>query len=267
MIALLTLLLVVTFSVLINRIATHAFMLTGLSRDVAQFQARSVTTGTGFTTSESEHITGNPARRRIALALMLVQNAGLVTIISTFILSFVNPGTPAELLRRALLLIAGLAVLAYLTKSERVRRMLEHLIERALKRYTDLEVRDYDALLHLHEGFKILRFEVEEGTWLAGQTLRELDLAKEGVAVLTINRTDDTPVCIPRGEYRIHAGDELVLYAKAEAMEELKNRRAGASGEAAHRQAKGEHEQALRRQDADQYAYEEERQAESPAQA
>ena len=50
MAALLILLSVVAVSILVTRIATRAFMLTGLSRDAARFQARSIITGTGFTT-------------------------------------------------------------------------------------------------------------------------------------------------------------------------------------------------------------------------
>ncbi|MGZ3673172.1 MAG: potassium transporter TrkA, partial [Ktedonobacterales bacterium] len=51
MVALVSFLLVLTLSLIIERIATVALTLTGLSRDAAAFQARSAFTGTGFTTS------------------------------------------------------------------------------------------------------------------------------------------------------------------------------------------------------------------------
>jgi hypothetical protein len=54
MIAVVSLLTVITVSVLITRIATVALSHTGLSRESARFQARSAFTGVGFTTSESE---------------------------------------------------------------------------------------------------------------------------------------------------------------------------------------------------------------------
>lgn len=66
MVALLTLLSVVTISILINRVAATALVMTGLSRDVARFQARSVITGIGFTTEESRSSTPGPPRRRFA---------------------------------------------------------------------------------------------------------------------------------------------------------------------------------------------------------
>jgi len=54
--ALVSLLLAVTLSLLIMRIAAEALILTGLSRQTAEFQAHSAITGSGFTTSESEDV-------------------------------------------------------------------------------------------------------------------------------------------------------------------------------------------------------------------
>ncbi len=66
MVALISFLLVVTFSLIVERVATVALTLTGLSRDAAQFQARSAFTGAGFTTGEAEQTRtkGRHARRR-----------------------------------------------------------------------------------------------------------------------------------------------------------------------------------------------------------
>ena len=54
MVALASLLIFVALTLLINHIATVALSLTGLSREVARFQARSAFTGVGFTTNEAE---------------------------------------------------------------------------------------------------------------------------------------------------------------------------------------------------------------------
>lgn len=79
MVALATVLVVLLVSLLITRVATVALTLTGLSREVARFQARSALSGTGFTTSEAEAVVNDPVRRRIVMALMLVGSAGIVT--------------------------------------------------------------------------------------------------------------------------------------------------------------------------------------------
>lgn len=67
-----------------------ALIATGLPREVARFQARSALSGVGFTTTEAESIVGHPLRRRIVFWLMLVGNAGFVTIVVSLILTFAN---------------------------------------------------------------------------------------------------------------------------------------------------------------------------------
>lgn len=60
MIAILSLLVTLTLSLLVTRVGAMALMLTGMSREMARFQARSAFTGVGFTTQESESITTHP---------------------------------------------------------------------------------------------------------------------------------------------------------------------------------------------------------------
>jgi Trk-type K+ transport system membrane component len=111
MIAIATLLLVLALSILITRVARVALIHTGLSRESARFQARSAFTGVGFTTSESEKVVNHPVRRRILLILMLLGNAGIVTALSSLILSFVNVSSTTPLVWRIVLLAAGIVVL------------------------------------------------------------------------------------------------------------------------------------------------------------
>jgi Trk K+ transport system NAD-binding subunit len=63
MFSILTLLIVLTLSILVTRIATVALTHTGLSRQSARFQARSAFTGVGFTTRESEKMVNHPLQR------------------------------------------------------------------------------------------------------------------------------------------------------------------------------------------------------------
>jgi len=93
-ITIITLLLVVLISAIIVRIGAVALEMTGLSRDVAAFQAQSAFSGVGFTTSESEYVVSHPVRRRIIRILMLLGSAGVTSAIATLVLSFV--GTTKE---------------------------------------------------------------------------------------------------------------------------------------------------------------------------
>ncbi len=232
-----TILLAIFISLLITRIATVALTATGLSHDIARFQARSALSGVGFTTGESEHIVEHPVRRRIILALMLFGNAGLVTIVATTMLSFVNSRDTADVLLRLLILVGGLALILLIAKSEFVDRHLSRLIARALGRWTDLEIRDWVRLLQLTRDYGVTELEVEPDDWLADRTLSELDLFHEGVLVLGIHRPPATYIGAPRGHAQVHAGDTLVLYGRSELLAELDRRRKDATGDQAHRAA------------------------------
>ena len=83
-------LLVIFFSFLIVRAAAIALMMTGMDRKRAVFQALSAFSGTGFTTKEAESVVNNPLRRRIVSWLMILGNAGIVTVIITATSSFVT---------------------------------------------------------------------------------------------------------------------------------------------------------------------------------
>ena len=64
MIPIISLLLVILFSIIFVRIGAVALEMTGLSREVAAFQAQSAYTGVGFTTSESEYVMSHPVEGR-----------------------------------------------------------------------------------------------------------------------------------------------------------------------------------------------------------
>ena len=74
----------IIISFIVVRIGAIAFQLTGLEWSLAKFQSLSCFSGTGFTTKEAELVTGNPQRRHIASILMVLGNAGLVTLVATF---------------------------------------------------------------------------------------------------------------------------------------------------------------------------------------
>lgn len=66
----------VLISMLIVRIGSIAFEMTGLDRDKARFQALSCFSGTGFTTREAEQVVGHPQRRKVASFLMILGTPG-----------------------------------------------------------------------------------------------------------------------------------------------------------------------------------------------
>ena len=65
---------------------------------------------------------------------------------------------------------------------------MNKVIAWALIRFTDIEVRDYHALLKLADGYAVTEMVVEKDSWLVNGCLKELRLADEGILVLGIHR-------------------------------------------------------------------------------
>ena len=213
MLAVASLLVVVLVSLLITRVATVALTLTGMSRESARFQARSALSGVGFTTSEAEAVVHHPVRRRVVMLLMLAGSAGIVTVVGTLVLSFGN-AEPAQREARIAVLVGALFVLFLLARSETVDRRLSRLIARGLDRWTELDARDYAALLHVGGDYAVVEHAVQEGHWLAGATARVL--RERGIVLLGVTHADGTYEGAPGLDLQVAAGETLVLYGSSE---------------------------------------------------
>jgi hypothetical protein len=255
------LLTVLGLSLVVTRLATEALVLTGLSRDAARFQARSAFTGTGFTTQEAEKVVEHPVRRRIIMLLMIVRSAGLLTIVLSLILSFVDTSGESNRVFRLLWIVGGVAILGLLAKSTLVERWLSRVMQWALQRWTDLDTRDYAGLLKLSGEYSIMEVKVRENDWLAGKDLCSCRLAQEGVIVLGIYRNDGSYVGAPKADTKIYAGDRLLFYGRARGLRELDRRRADTSGDEAHEQAVREQERHLEDQERQERDYSRKREA------
>jgi len=234
MVPVISLLVILTLSILITRIGTVGLTLTGLSREVARFQARSAFMGVGFTTSESEKVVNHPVRRRILLILMLLGNAGIVTAISSLILTFINVGSSDGFAVRSILLGTGLLTLWVVGVSPAVDRHLSKLIGWALKRYTHLELQDYVDLLNLTGEYRVTQQQVKVESWMANKTLKDLKLRDEGIMVLGITRENGTYLGAPTGTTKIFPKDTLILYGRSSALENLDRRLKGTRGDREH---------------------------------
>ncbi len=231
MIGLVSLFIVVIASLLVTRVATTMLVLTGLSKDIAQFQARSAFYGVGFTTSESELVVNDPLRRRIVMALGLLGNAGVFTVLVSLVLSFNNVDNSSQALQRMGLLAGGLTIVWLFSTSRIADRWLTRLIESLLTRFTDIDARDYVGLLRLTDDWIVGEVTVEPGAWLADVPLRDLDLPEEGVVVLGIERSDKRWVGAPNGTAILHAQDVVVVYGTREAIDRVGRRPRNSDGE------------------------------------
>jgi K+/H+ antiporter YhaU regulatory subunit KhtT len=240
MIAIISFFIVILVSLLITRIAAISLIHTGLSDEAARFQARSAFTGVGFTTSESEQVVNHPVRRRIVLLLMLFGNAGIVTAISALILTFVHSQDAGTIGLKLLLIFSGITLFWFIARSKTIDRFLFKVISKALKKYTDLEVRDFISLLRLSGDYRVTELNVEPQDWMANQSLIDLRLGDEGVLILGIIRKDSY-LGSPKAKTIILPGDILILYGRISNFESLDKRKKGISGDKEHEKAVKEH--------------------------
>ncbi len=181
---------------------------------------------------------GHPVRRRIISLLMLLRSAGLVTAASTLMLSFIDVPARTNGFLRFAVLLAGLLALWGFARSVIIDRWLSRVISRALKRYAEIDVRDYAGLLHLAGAYAIMELQLKEGSWLAERKLEQLGLPEEGVLVLGVVRKDGTYIGAPRGGTRLKTGDTVLLYGRSPILANLDRR--PAHDESAHHAAVSE---------------------------
>jgi hypothetical protein len=222
---------VLTASFIIVRIGAIAFQLTGLEWSLAKFQSLSCFSGTGFTTKEAELVTGHPQRRRIATVLMVLGNAGLVTMIAT-VASALNPQQalwarlsesllPFSILpvlvpwiNLLLIIIALYVIYRIFTNKKFVKRLTSILRAKIIRREIFKPV-SFEELLLLAGGYGVSKIEVSADNPLVDRTLAGSELRKSDITVLAIVRADET-IPNPAADTKILAGDGLISFGRLE---------------------------------------------------
>ena len=220
---LISLMTILTMGLLITRVAAIALTFTGVSRELANFQARSAFTSCGFATAESEAIVNHPVRRQIIMTLMLLGNAGIATAIVSMIPVFATGGerTLSDYLFQIFLLVCGILALWAVSRSVFIDRQIYRATQWALARLTTLEISDYHGLLHLADGYAVIEQKLHQGLWVVGKSLGELRLNQQGVTVLGIQRATGEFIGSPHGETIIFDGDTVLVYGRGPQIAEV----------------------------------------------
>jgi hypothetical protein len=223
-------LMIIAISFIIVRIGAVAFELTGLESSLARFQALSCFTGTGFTTKEAELITGNPQRRRIASILIVLGHAGLVTMIATFAnslrpstvmtkltLPFLHKVIPSYLLPSInfiIIIVSVYIIYRIFTHAGFAKKFTDALRRHIVKKDIVKSV-SFEELLIATGGYGVSQIEVHENTPVIDKALRDSDLRKHDITVLTVER-EGTITPNPSANMKIQLGDKLVCFGKLE---------------------------------------------------
>ena len=211
-------LLAVLTSFLVVRAAAIALMMTGLDRKKAIFQAISAFTGTGFTTREAERMINHPQRRKIISWLMILGNAGIVTVIVTATSSFATSGS-YNIPINILFLVVGIYLIYRIAVSKGFIERWENFVERRLVKSKMMEEDMVEDLLHLIEGHGLVKVLLREDSPLIGKSLKEKELTKAGILVLGIER-EKAWIAVPKPSEVMAEGDRLIIYGPIDRLNE-----------------------------------------------
>ena len=204
---------------LIIEVSTVMLVLTGLDRETARFQAISLITASGYTTSESELVVRHPVRRKIAVVLMLSGTIALAFIISILVRVLGRGFSGPE---DVFMLVSFLVVVYLLFRNARVIHFLDHHLEKRLGNQPYLQKRTVEELLKIDEHFSIAEVHLAnpQASWL-DKNLGKTQLRDKNVMVLSIRRKDGTIIRAPRGKDVLRQGDILLVYGRTRYINEL----------------------------------------------
>ena len=217
-------------SFIVVRIGAIAFELTGLEWSLAKFQALSCFSGTGFTTKEAELITGNPQRRRIASVLMVLGNAGLITVIATFanslrpstimpkftipFLHLVFPSSLLPWINLLLIVVSIYAIYRFFAHTKITKKLTDALRARIIKKDIIKPV-TFEELLVTTGGYGVSSIAVCKGSQILEKTLFESNLRSHDITVLAVERKEEI-IPNPPAETKIMLDDTLICFGKLE---------------------------------------------------
>lgn len=227
MLSLILFIVVLFVSYVVVRIGAIAFHLTGLDWSLSKFQALSCFSGTGFTTKESELIVGHTQRRKIASVLMVLGNAGLVTLIATTVNSLRPRQLELPFLRgvsESLIPWISLAIILVVVyglyrfvNSNAAHRLTDTLQRKLIARQEGGRTVSFEELTITTGGYGVLRVPVSAKSTILHKTLLDSGLKGQDILVLAIIRGSDT-IANPPVSTEILENDELICFGQMDSI-------------------------------------------------
>ncbi len=210
---------IIVVSTVIVKIAAVALNLTGLDEKRSYFQALSAFTGTGFTTRDSELVVSNDIRRKIIMFLMILGNAGLVTVITTLTLSFSKGGATPVFLNIIVILLAVLFIIK-VSLNKTITRRLTKKIQGKLVKSPTFTKRPVEEILRLAEGYGIAELTLSEDCVDIGKTLFDSSFRQKDILILAVEREKEV-IPAPHASDRLLENDTLICYGKLSNITEI----------------------------------------------
>jgi hypothetical protein len=205
-------LLVIIISVLVVRAGAIALVFTGMEESKARFQALSAFTRTGFTTREAETVMRDPRRRSIVTWLIIIGNAGLVTVIVTATSSLTSTTGP-WLWINVLVLAVGIYLIYLIVKRTPLLAMWQRFVEKRVKPSPFMEESAPEDLLHFGKGYGLLRIPITPDSPLVGRLLARANKPENDFWIVGIER-GKLWFSLPTSKATIREEDKLVIYGE-----------------------------------------------------
>lgn len=219
MIAAFSLLLILGISFFLIRLAGVALKLTGMPEQNARFQAISALTGTGFTTTEAEMIVNYPIRRKIIAWLMIFGNLGIVSVLSTLMISFIRTDANLTAILVQLAWMIGMIIFFFIIMlNSTVDRFFCSIIRFFLEKFTFLGGRHYQRLLQFGGDLSVSEYQFFTSDSLSfGEAVAHF----EGFTILAIRRSSGITERFAAHIDAIAPGDSLILFGPDDAHDSL----------------------------------------------
>jgi hypothetical protein len=210
----------ICISYLVVRIGAIALEMTGMERARARFQALSAFSGTGFTTREAESVVNNPRRRKIVTYLMIMGNAGIVSVIATLILSLRETGVFRPSFNLVIIIVA-IFILYRIASNREFAQNLTNKIRKTLRKKLHFEKVQIEELVQQPDGYGVATIIIgKKSKLMTGSTLAKAGFREQDVLILSIERGEEI-IHIPDAKTRILAGDRMICYGKLDNLKGL----------------------------------------------
>ena len=186
--------------------AAIAFNLTGLNKEASKFQAISLVTNTGFTTTEAELIVRHRTRRKIAYFLMITFYVSMPVLITLLIL-VLSSGIE---LNDIFIIIGFVIFYFFFIRNKKVISFIEKFIKNFIVKYEIVPPSSIEDLFDLKGNYKIVKTIMENAS-LAGKKVSDLKLNNIDITILAIERGNQLFKTV-RGNDTLEIGDKLILY-------------------------------------------------------
>ena len=212
-------LIVIIISFLVVRAAAIALMMTGMEENRARFQALSAFTGTGFTTRDAEIVVNNPRRRRIITWLMILGNAGIVTVIVSATSTIVSSEGFWLPISIAIIVIWIFIFYRLMSRRGLTRRWEEFVQNRLFKRSLFQETIVEDLFLIAND-YGLVRIIATDNSLLLNSSAIEEKVKNKHFMIMGIN-CGNRWISLPVDYEAIHKNDRVILYGRLNAIHKI----------------------------------------------